>query len=701
MTRLPIPPDSAVGVVATGGAAYIRTMLRLLDGGAVAVPLRAAGDRERIAAAAVGRIETPEPGGGWIGDRFVSAPGDDPAMVAFSSGTEGAPKAVLLNRTALHDVVTRLTSAMEIDGAIREYVGVPVHHSFGYGRCRIVLNAGGACYLPPKGFDLTEIRAMLRAGEINAVSAVPSLWRVFLQNRDLFGAELEQVRWVEIGSQFMSAEEKLTLREALPNARIVQHYGLTEASRTTLLCIHAEPAAALASVGRAGGAVGLRIDATGRIEVTGLHLAMGVDDGTAYRPLPPGAWLRTGDLGRIEGGLLHFEGRADDIINCAGIKLSPEAVETHVRETVPGAVGFAVAGRPDSLRGEAVLVALTPEAAPWRDAILQAVRGYAAAQGLDAASAIVAAAVAALPRTDAGKLQRRRLVEGLPAPTAAAQTPAPAAAGSAAGTAAAEIEAILGADALRDDACFHDLGADSLRHMQMTLALERALGAAPRGWEAMPLRALAEAMGTQALLGAPAGARGAPPLPDGSTNANPPGIGFWALVREDFLTNDASLMHQGFLMLFVHRFGNWRMGVRPRLLRAPLTVLYRVLNKLTQLLLGMKLDYTVKVGRRVKLEHFGGMILGAREIGDDVTIRQNTTFGIRSVDDLRAKPTIGANVDIGAGAVIVGDVRIGENSVIGANSVVYMSVPPDSVVIGVPGRIVGRNPRRNPSPLKR
>ena len=170
-------------------------------------------------------------------------------------------------------------------------------------------------------------------------------------------------------------------------------------------------------------------------------------------------------------------------------------------------------------------------------------------------------------------------------------------------------------------------------------------------------------------------------------------------MREDYRTNDAKALGQGFLMLLIHRFGNWRMGVRTKVLRAPLTLLYRFLNKMAQIVCGMKLDYTVKVGRRVKLEHFGGMILGARAIGDDVFIRQNTTFGVRSVDDLNAKPTIGSRVDIGAGAVIVGDITIGDNSIIGANAVVYMNIPPNSIVSGVPGRIVGTNPRRNPSPL--
>jgi len=90
---------------------------------------------------------------------------------------------------------------------------------------------------------------------------------------------------------------------------------------------------------------------------------------------------------------------------------------------------------------------------------------------------------------------------------------------------------------------------------------------------------------------------------------------------------------------------------------------------------GIKLDYTVKLGRRVKIEHFGGVILGARSIGNDVTFRQNTSLGIASTADVNAKPTIGNRVDIGAGAVIVGDIMVGDDVSIAANSVVHFDVP--------------------------
>lgn len=175
---------------------------------------------------------------------------------------------------------------------------------------------------------------------------------------------------------------------------------------------------------------------------------------------------------------------------------------------------------------------------------------------------------------------------------------------------------------------------------------------------------------------------------DGRADRRPGGIGFRALVAEDYRTHYRDPFAQGFWALFWHRFGNWRMSVRPKLLRAPLTILYRVMAKLCEWLCGIYLPYTVVVGRRVRLEHFGGMILVAEAIGDDVVIRQNTTFGIPRLDRLHDRPVIGDRVEIGAGAVILGRIEIGAGCVIGANAVVTRSTPAGAVVGGVPARVL-------------
>lgn len=174
---------------------------------------------------------------------------------------------------------------------------------------------------------------------------------------------------------------------------------------------------------------------------------------------------------------------------------------------------------------------------------------------------------------------------------------------------------------------------------------------------------------------------------DGSTNQNPRSLPLFSLIREDFETCEKDLSAPGFWMLAIHRLGNARMDLRPGL--RPLgTLAYRTVNLAGHWVWGIKLDYVVEVGRRVRLWHHGGMVLGAVRIGDDVHIRQNTTFGLASRDGQPLKPRVQAGADIGAGAVIIGGVTVGERSVVGANSVVNRDVDPGTKVGGVPAKVL-------------
>jgi serine O-acetyltransferase len=180
----------------------------------------------------------------------------------------------------------------------------------------------------------------------------------------------------------------------------------------------------------------------------------------------------------------------------------------------------------------------------------------------------------------------------------------------------------------------------------------------------------------------------APPLWIGDSNGNPPGIGFWQLIREDLRTHDGNIWEQGFWAVATHRFGNWRMGIRWRMLRLPFSLMYICLYKWVEWTCGITLPYTTKLGRRVRIWHHSGMILHARSIGNDVHIRQNTTFGVARRDDNTAIPIIEDGVDIGCGVCVLGAVVVGRGSVIGANSVVLTDIPPHSVAVGAPARVV-------------
>ncbi|HKO20259.1 MAG TPA: serine acetyltransferase, partial [Acidobacteriaceae bacterium] len=141
----------------------------------------------------------------------------------------------------------------------------------------------------------------------------------------------------------------------------------------------------------------------------------------------------------------------------------------------------------------------------------------------------------------------------------------------------------------------------------------------------------------------------------------------------------------GFRALAVYRFGVWRMRVRPKLLRAPLSILYRYLFRYIRNHYGIELPYSASIGQRVVIEHQSGIVIhGATVIGDECIIRQNCTFGIRRVEELAKAPVLGRGVDIGAGAVMLGDITIGDFALIGANAVVLCDVPAGAVAVGVP-----------------
>jgi serine O-acetyltransferase len=178
------------------------------------------------------------------------------------------------------------------------------------------------------------------------------------------------------------------------------------------------------------------------------------------------------------------------------------------------------------------------------------------------------------------------------------------------------------------------------------------------------------------------------PLNPGIKNLNPAGIGFLALLGEDLRTYEYDLTDPGLWAVAIHRFGNWRMSIRPRLLRLPFSLAFRFLSRLAELIGGIHLPYTTQLGRRVRIWHHGGIVLHARSIGNDVHIRQNTTFGIAVRDKVRAIPTIEDRVDIGCGACVLGAVTIGHDSRIGANAVVLTDIRPYSTAVGVPARVV-------------
>jgi serine O-acetyltransferase len=162
-------------------------------------------------------------------------------------------------------------------------------------------------------------------------------------------------------------------------------------------------------------------------------------------------------------------------------------------------------------------------------------------------------------------------------------------------------------------------------------------------------------------------------------------------IRDDFRAHNRDWGAQGFWVMIVYRFGRWRYGVRPAVVRKLFSFIYKLLFKVIQIIAGIELPCEAKVGRNFVIDHFGGIIVsGYAKFGDNCRIRNGVVIGLRRIDEKYA-PIIGNNVDIGSGAKLLGPIHIGDNSIIGANAVVLCDVPADSIAVGVPAQVKPRS----------
>jgi len=121
----------------------------------------------------------------------------------------------------------------------------------------------------------------------------------------------------------------------------------------------------------------------------------------------------------------------------------------------------------------------------------------------------------------------------------------------------------------------------------------------------------------------------------------------------------------------------------------------RLLSHLGRWLTGIEIHPGAVIGRRFFIDHGGGVVIGeTAEIGDDVLMYQGCTLGGTSLEREKRHPTVEDDVVIGAGAILLGPLRVGHDSKIGAGSVVLKSVPPNSTVVGVPATEAGHPDRR-------
>jgi len=145
------------------------------------------------------------------------------------------------------------------------------------------------------------------------------------------------------------------------------------------------------------------------------------------------------------------------------------------------------------------------------------------------------------------------------------------------------------------------------------------------------------------------------------------------------------LCYPGLHALLFHRFAHY-------LYKKGLVLLPRLVSQFTRFLTGIEIHPGAKIGEGLFIDHGTGVVIGeTAEVGNNVTIYQGVTLGGTGKEKGKRHPTVGNNVVISTGAKVLGNIIVSDNARIGAGSVVLRDVPPNTTVVGIPGKIVIRD----------
>ena len=346
---------------------------------------------------------------------IVPGPGDT-ALLAYTSGTTGKPKAVPLTHRAL---LTSIRVAMASWGWREDDVlahALPLFHQHGLGGVHAVLIAGGTAHIGSR-FTAAGLAGALRRHHATVLFAVPTMYQALLDDGPRHGRLLAGARLAVCGSAPLTAPLAERLAIDLGRAPLVR-YGLTE---TGLNVSHTATGIRPGSVGIPFPGVLVRLwegaapaepGADGEIQIRGPHVFHGYAGNApaTAEAFTADGWFRTGDIGRVDPGTgdLVIRGRIKEMIITGGLNVYPREVET-VLEEHPAVAEAAVAGVPHPHWGEQVTawVALRPGCAFDEAALIAHAR--TALAGYKCPKRVYL--LPALPRTSLGKLRRTALTE--------------------------------------------------------------------------------------------------------------------------------------------------------------------------------------------------------------------------------------------------------------------------------------------------
>ena len=345
----------------------VATLFAIWRAGAFAIelaPSLPAEDRAALATATGAAMLVTEPEGGSDAgialdplDGDARAPDADLACVNLTSGSTGRPKGVMLPARNLRRNAELYVEHVGLDHD--EVTCLPLPLFFGMNKIALLANVlvGSAVLLERGATVPNALLASMRAHAATSLVAVPSMMRSLLRHGDL--GSLPPLRRVRIGAGVVDGTLASELRTALPDARIVLSYGLTEIGLVAAMPLE-ESDRHPRACGRPIDEVAVVIDPAGEIVVRCDHAASGywLDEQATRRTFTPDG-VRTGDLGRLEDGYLVLTGRLGGIIKSGGENVAAADVEAAIVRH-PLVEECAVVGVEDAWLGEAIVAFVVP-----------------------------------------------------------------------------------------------------------------------------------------------------------------------------------------------------------------------------------------------------------------------------------------------------------------------------------------------------
>jgi acyl-CoA synthetase (AMP-forming)/AMP-acid ligase II len=351
---------------------------------------------------------------------------DDLAAIFYTSGTTGFPKGAMTshaNFTTNSENAFRCLDADRAEGPeVSTLVSVPLFHVTGCNSQLIpMLEAGGRVEILSGPLDFDGFFEAVGSHGVNQLVSVPAIYHALMRHPQFAALDVSGVRWVSYGGAPIAESLVAQIKDAFPNARVGNGFGLTETSSLTSFLPHEEAAEHADSVGFAMPVVDLAIDEpdggwgsrppVGELLVRGPNVVQGYwNKPQATAETFVDGWLHTGDVARIdEDGLLYIVDRKKDMINRGGENVYSIEVE-NVLAGAPGVNEAAVVAVPDEMMGEKVGAVIVPVAG--RELDVDGVLGHCRAHLADfKVPQYVALREDPLPRNPSGKLLKKQLRE--------------------------------------------------------------------------------------------------------------------------------------------------------------------------------------------------------------------------------------------------------------------------------------------------